>query len=494
MRKVRIRVKKALATALCILLVLMVLPAIDSEEAEAYDAYSSGYWVGNVTSSDIVDKAAFGSYEEGFQEMMSRSSTSSSVASLFHGSTLINSRYAVLDLSVIGGADKTTALYSADPDNGNQWDSSTGRGYCNGYYYSESPLIPVGCEEDCVVTYVGGLLSRINQYQNNNLQYELIPISRQAPREYFIKSGSSIVHYYYAEIVGGVTGLSIGVAPDFFEEGVRYYSGDQHYFYTDFTTMINDYCAGTHKNAVNQTPWSNYYQFLPMQSTSSYTAADIDNYLREDFSTFAYAYNNTYPLADESVLYNVGSYFIAMEEKYGINPIMLLSISINESGWGRSYYAVDRYNIFGMSAFDSSTGSAKKYDCPYGSVLDAADWLAYAYLQIGYGAHYNGAYLGNKDGGINVSYASDPLWGEKAAHFYYMFDKYYGFRDYNKYAIALTSSRMVWLYSSPSSSARSKYNLQGFVTHPQYNSVLVIGEEGDFYKIVCEADDSTRIS
>ena len=36
------------------------------------------------------------------------------------------------------------------------------------------------------------------------------------------------------------------------------------------------------------------------------------------------------------------------------------------------------------------------------------------YLRANY-TYYHGGFLGNKDSGINVSYASDPYWGEKIA-------------------------------------------------------------------------------
>ena len=47
-----------------------------------------------------------------------------------------------------------------------------------------------------------------------------------------------------------------------------------------------------------------------------------------------------------------------------------------------------------------------------------------------YAGRYYGGYLGDKASGMNVKYASDPYWGEKAAANYYSFDKKYGLQDY----------------------------------------------------------------
>ena len=40
-----------------------------------------------------------------------------------------------------------------------------------------------------------------------------------------------------------------------------------------------------------------------------------------------------------------------------------------------------------------------------------------------YIGRYYGSHLGDKESGINVKYASDPYWGEKAASFYYRLDE-----------------------------------------------------------------------
>ena len=102
--------------------------------------------------------------------------------------------------------------------------------------------------------------------------------------------------------------------------------------------------------------------------------------------------------------------------------------------------------------------------------------------------NYNGGHFGNKQGGWNVRYASDPFWGEKAASYYYRFDKYYGLKDYNYYQLAINTTSLV-ARASASNSSKAVYNIKNMET-----PVIVVAEvTGDYvagsnvwYKIVSD--------
>ena len=47
---------------------------------------------------------------------------------------------------------------------------------------------------------------------------------------------------------------------------------------------------------------------------------------------------------------------------------------------------------------------------------------------------------------MNVMYASDPYWGEKAGSYYFQFDKSLGLKDYNRYAIGISVDDEVVIY------------------------------------------------
>ena len=113
------------------------------------------------------------------------------------------------------------------------------------------------------------------------------------------------------------------------------------------------------------------------------------------------------------------------ENTYGVNALLTLSVAINESGWGQSRIAKDKNNLFGMGAIDSDPyNGAYSYPSTRESVLD----FTQNFISNGYANprdwRYWGSFLGNKNLGANVKYASDPFWGEKAASFAMQIDYY----------------------------------------------------------------------
>ncbi|MBQ6817530.1 MAG: glucosaminidase domain-containing protein [Bacilli bacterium] len=483
--------KKILVFLLSSLLFLTVLPPVSNIEISAYKAQSSGYWVGMVNSStNVTFVDTVGSYADGIALMNKQESTEKSVASLFKGGTIIASRYATLDFTTTGSSAVNSYMY-AEFSNGT-YDSSAD--YFNGYYTAEGPYITTGSTETKAVTVISGLRSRVNRTRKETTQYEIVPISVSKPLNYYVANSSGDLYHYFAYF-SSQSSLRIGKAPEFMTPDVKYYSYDGHYFYTSYLDLIDDLNTKTTTKAINpDLPWYNYYQFLPFHSTTNYTASDIDNYIRlKGYNTFAYtfydkSYNgqSKYPLSNESLLYSSGSYFMQMQQIYGVNPIMLLSISANESAWGRSYISIVKNNLFGMAAYDSSTSSARAYDSVLDSVLDVARVLTGSYFNAASDTnYYHGNFLGNKEGGVNVKYASDAYWGEKAASYYYSIDKTLGLKDYNTYVIGITNKESTKAYKTASTDNLAYY-YNGTGRKLKNNTVLIIGEEGDFYKVMSD--------
>ena len=158
------------------------------------------------------------------------------------------------------------------------------------------------------------------------------------------------------------------------------------------------------------------FQFANLKSKTNYTAADI---------------NRLYRLmgANDSKLAGKGATFKAAEQKYGVNALYLVAHSALESAWGRSKIAKDKNNFFGISAYDDSPyTSATKYDNVDSGIMGAARWINSRYLHnSGYPA--NGAYLGNKAGGMNVNYATAPYWGESIASIMFNANEKLGRKD-----------------------------------------------------------------
>ena len=158
------------------------------------------------------------------------------------------------------------------------------------------------------------------------------------------------------------------------------------------------------------------FQFSNLKSRTNYTAADI---------------NRLYSLmgASDSKLAGKGATFKAAEQRYGVNALYLVAHSALESAWGRSKIAKDKNNFFGITAYDDTPyTSATKFDNVDSGIMGAARWINSRYLHnSGYPA--NGAYLGNKAGGMNVNYATAPYWGESIASIMFSANEKLGRKD-----------------------------------------------------------------
>ncbi len=232
--------------------------------------------------------------------------------------------------------------------------------------------------------------------------------------------------------------IMVGYQQDYMSNNATYYSYDGHYFYTSYKTMVTDYKNGTYLNAINATnPYYNYYQFLSQRSTTNFTADQINEYLEYKLGS-----------SSTSVLLGKGSDFISNQNTYGINALLTLGISINESDWGRSSFATERMNVFGHGAYDNDVYNAYTYTSVSASIIYHME----SFMSLGYvnpkNWKYNGSNLGDKDVGANVYYASDPYWGEKAASQAYLIEAYFSddTYDYNAYQIGVTSE-VVYAYN-----------------------------------------------
>ncbi|CAM4314011.1 glucosaminidase domain-containing protein [Erysipelothrix inopinata] len=314
-------------------------------------------------------------------------------------------------------------------------------------------------------------------------------ISEQALSVYEISDAKSISHYKVNDngdlihyISNGVhqktySTINNGVAPSKLAKNTTYYSYDGHYFYREVGTMIKDYADETYKNSVNPNdPFYNYFQFLPYRAPSNITSDDLRKFLNQN----GYTSNVTNPGNDsvprnQSMLYGNEKSFIDQGIKYGANGAMTFALAIHESGWGRSYLARDRNNLFGHAAYDKYPGAANKYASIDQSVHSHnTRFLNWHYLDSTEG-NYRGGFLGNKQSGMNVRYASDAYWGEKAAAHYLALDRATGSKDYGKFKIKNLQNveSSVTTYTRPEAS--SQY-ATGMKFKFKNQSVLVLEE------------------
>lgn len=308
---------------------------------------------------------------------------------------------------------------------------------------------------------------------------EVVEYNGQSKVSYYYGKSGKFYHYYYSGD-GDLNSTQVGYTPSYLSDGIKYYSYDGHYFYKDYKTMINDYKAGYdyYSHAINaNNPYYNYYQYLSFRSSTQFQASDFNKLVTDTKGS------NT-----NSKLKNQGQAFINAQNSRGINASLMFGVAINESGWGLSKYAMERNNLFGLGAVDSNPDKALNFN----SIEECLVYFSYNTLSSGYldgmDYRYRGPHLGDKRSGINVKYASDPYWGEKAASFSYRLNANTNNKDYQKYTIGISKKTAQNLYSDSSltkkiydSSVNDKTSEQLYC-YP----VTILSSEGNSYKILSD--------
>ena len=317
--------------------------------------------------------------------------------------------------------------------------------------------------------------------------YEIVPLSWVKSSSSYTVTSSDIRHNYVAKIqntYSGSAGSTIGPKPTMLPAG-KYYSYDGHYFYKDLKTLVKDYKAGVYNNSVNKNdPYYNYYMYLSNHTKTAYSSTNIDEYIRNNLGYTKNVYGNS-ASNGTSRLYGSGTFFYYAQEKYGVNAILSLSLSRNETGNGRSNLAINKNNGFGLNAVDSNpTEAANWYPTFASSILGySSKWATYGYLHPR-DWRYFGPQFGDKWIGMNVKYASDTFWSEKMASNYYNFDKALGLQDYNYYQLGVVNGATN-AYSNASTSSKFIYS------YPEKeDAVVIVGEatsNGEkWYKVVSD--------
>lgn len=303
-------------------------------------------------------------------------------------------------------------------------------GYTNGSYAADAAYLGHNEDKTKVKFMLAGVIGWVDATQVQVLDFSNTAV--QTLSKYYVKNGR-LYHGIVTSLSSSsyASNIDVGPKPSYLNEGQSYYSYDGHYFYAynntnGYITMLSDYRNDTRQNSVNpNNPYYNYYQFLSHRSTTVYTADEINRVIKNKASS-------------TSKMLNLGESFINNQNKYGINALLTLGVAANESSWGSSDFAQYRNNLFGHAAYDSDpNGNANSYSTPEFSVYyHTSTFLAkqYCYPE---NWKYHGTHLGDKSSGINVKYASDPYWGEKAAAVCWYVDQQLGSKDSKQYTIGI---------------------------------------------------------
>ncbi|PWJ48355.1 glucosaminidase domain-containing protein [Faecalicatena contorta] len=342
------------------------------------------------------------------------------------------------------------------------------KGYVYGYMGADAAYL--GTENGKVKFMISGVIGMVNE-----AEVQVVSQSAEKVSSYYA-NGTSLIHIICSNMNAAPNDyrseLNVGPQQSYMKTGTKYYSYDGHYFYTDYSVMLADYRNNTRSRSINaQSPYYNYYQYLPFRSTTGYTATQLSSKINAKT-------NNS------SKIWNLGNSLITNQNTYGINALLAAGIAANESAWGRSDIAQAKNNIFGLNAVDNSPGtSSDTYSTVDACVKNFAEgWMSKRYLNPN-NENYYGGFLGNKASGVNVKYASDPYWGEKAAAIAWGLDS--EGKDRYKYTLGvkdvISGTGYINLNVRKESNASSA---QLFTAGPQTDhSFLILGQSSEFYKV-----------
>ena len=330
--------------------------------------------------------------------------------------------------------------------NTNYVDAVTGEsGYTNGYYAADAAFL--GYENGKVKFMLSGVVGLVNASE-----VEVLDATEDWYVSFYRCEQGVLKHYIKNSMYGNSysSAITVGEMQSYMKNNVYYYSYDGHYFYTDYIDMLEDYLNDTRANAINaDEPYYNYYQFVSNRSKTGFTADDINNYVK-------YYLGSSYTSA-KTKMYQMGQYYIQYQNQYGANALAVFGISANESAFGTSNIAKTKNNLFGHNAVDSDPDMANGYSSPQNSIKDHAKYYVNLWYSTPKYSTYHGSFLGDKASGM-LSYASDPYWGEKAAHWAWSLDIYTkGKSDVGSETLVFKSQGAVNVRKEPSTTSTVLY-------------------------------------
>lgn len=380
-----------------------------------------------------------------------------------------------------------------------------GANYVNGCYGVDAAYLGTNEDGTKAMMMISGVVGWVNMDDVTIYPLEMLP-SRIST--YVVKDG-----YLYHQIKQSFTSdlysalINVGIAPAYLESDIEYYSYDGHYFYNHdaLAIMLDDYKASSHASSVNPyEPYYNYYQFVSHRTLTNVTVEEILDYFRNTLQlghTITNYLDMDKDSADDTLnrsqFYDEEDAFFQYQYQYGANALMMIGLAMNETATGRSSLAFTRNNLFGHAAYDSDVEkNASRYFEVNSSIYSHAKYYISGSYANPFRFQFHGSFFGNKANGMNVSYASDPYWGEKAAQFYMNIDKAFGSKDYNSVALGIkTSTDDVKVYQYDSTTSTILYSTG---KNPDFSFVIldtITNAEGDWYKVQSEAtlNDESKV-
>ncbi|WP_100401504.1 S-layer homology domain-containing protein [Bacillus sp. FJAT-42315] len=331
--------------------------------------------------------------------------------------------------------------------------------------YGTTELKYVTSTDQFVQIYIGG-----ENFYMKLSDALLVPFEGAKGRSYYKNVNGELYHYLYD--YDRYTSYHAGAAPSFMSKNQKYYSFDGAIFYNG---------AGKKVGTAYQ-----YFQFLSARTKTSYTAAQLDSYIKkvlaEKEATGLAKYKDA---TKKSKLIGLGATLKKVEAAKRVNALMILGMANHESDYGMSKHAQTINNLFGIAVYDSAPDQGAKFKSPAESVYALADQYLNANID------WRGGYLmpntwraygsapGTKANGINVKYASDAWWGAKVGGHMYRIDKALGRKDFGQYQLGVTNAAELNVRATPNGTIQYQYKLKGM-------PVAYLGQSSTWQKIVSD--------
>lgn len=469
---------------LFILLSLLLIQPCFALGFEDIVYYEDKYELVNVGDTNIEAINAYDTYEDAYAEFDLIKENYDNLAITYKG-LFLRLEYGIVTFNKTDACDYNVEFIDDVTGNSN---------YVNGCYGVDAAYIDTTINQK-VLFEISGVKGNVDISEVN-----IIPLSflnNNSLSSYIVKNG-----HLYHQIKNDITNdyfmnlIDLGNSPDYLNEDTVYYSYDGHYFYSDMYTLVNDLRSGANNSLNNANPYYNYYQYVSHRTTTNITVDELKAYYRDELgiNDVIYSYqDNDFNSVDDSFtrsqFFGNEDSFYQYQFQYGANAAMMIALASNESAMGRSSLAFTRNNLFGHAAYDSDVEkNASRYMNVNSSVYSHAKYYisgAYCY-PLKY--QYHGGYFGNKASGMNVSYASDPYWGEKAAQYYYRLDEAMNFKDLNAYTLGIVNDYdVVNVYQYPQDDAEVLYTSGGLKDYAFVILATIENEYGSWYKIQSDA-------
>ncbi|SOC08756.1 beta-N-acetylglucosaminidase [Ureibacillus xyleni] len=315
-------------------------------------------------------------------------------------------------------------------------------------------------------------------------------------KSYYSANSTGLYHYVYRPLSGKYDGAYlIGEKPTFMTNGEKYYSMDGINFYDANGKFVGKSYS--------------YFQYMSPRVPTSYTAAQLDQYiasaLQERQNSGAARYANA---TTKSKLKGLGNTLKTIEKEHRVNALFILALAIHESDYGMSCHAQYYNNLFGLNVPDHDDScssvvdknSKKFFTSVEKNINDFISSINSTYFNpLKMDAfQYNGVALGNKMIGMNVRYATDPYWGAKTAGHMYSTDKKLGGKDYKKYQVGITTTEQVSVRTEPivknnPSNRAYQYLVYGSIKRLDKMPITISNtpsENLDWYRVISELSTS----